>query len=135
MPFRYATIPLAGLMIASSAIAQPSGDIWAEAVPLAIKLSSFKYDPSTITLRHGVPYILRLENVSDGGHDFQAREFFAQAEIAETDRPKVSDGKVSLRGGESADIHLIAPKPGNYKIRCTHFLHSSFGMTGQLLVQ
>ena len=32
------------------------------------------------------------------------------------------------------DITLTPRAPGTYKVECTHFLHSLFGMTGTIVV-
>ena len=50
------------------------------------------------------------------------------------DRARVKGGRIELDGGESVDLHFTAPRAGSYPIRCTHFLHASFGMTGKFVV-
>lgn len=120
------------LLAAAPAMAQ-SPD-WSMAARVPVDLRSFKYDPSTITLDHGRPYVLHLTNTSSGGHDFVAKGFFAAAKVDETDRAAVHDGRVDVGGGESVDIRLIAPAPGRYEVHCSHFLHSTFGMKGTIVV-
>jgi len=102
---------------------------------LTVELSNFKFTPGTVTLTHGRAYVLHFVNSSSGGHDYVAKDFFAAATIAPEDRAKVKNGEVELSGGETADIHLVANTPGTYKSHCSHFMHSSFGMTGQVVVQ
>lgn len=102
---------------------------------LTVELSSFKFTPATITLTHGRPYVIHFVNSSSGGHDYVAKDFFDTATIAPEDRAKVKNGEIELSGGESADIHLVANRPGTYKSHCSHFMHSSFGMTGQVVVE
>jgi plastocyanin len=133
MSHRRSLAVLAALILSSSAAAQP--DPWSGARPLTLTLSSFKFEPSEILLEHGVPYRLRFENNASGGHDFAAREFFAAARIRPEDAAKVKGGRIELRGGENVDVQLIALSPGTYKVRCTHFMHSTFGMTGKVVVQ
>ena len=135
MLYRSATMMAIALMTVLPASAQPSSDSWADPRPLSVKLSSFKYDPSTITLQHGVVYDLRLENLSSHGHDFQAKAFFAAAKIMPSDSAKVANGRIKLGGKESVDVTLVAPSAGTYEVRCTHFMHSAFGMTGRIVVQ
>lgn len=108
---------------------------WADARRVAIALSSFKYDPSTISLEHGRPYVLRFANTAGGGHDFVAKRFFAAARIAPADRARVKDGEVELAGGEAVEVRLIAPAAGRYDVHCSHFLHATFGMTGRIEVR
>lgn len=130
-----ALVSLGALALASVGAAQPGADAWSEARPVRLQLSSFKFEPSSISLDHGVAYDLQLVNTSSGGHDFASREFFAQARVRPDDMAKVKGGRIEVGGGESVDVHLIAPAPGTYKIRCTHFMHSAFGMTGRIIVR
>lgn len=114
-----------------------SGAATAQGAPqvLTVEMSNFKFTPATITLTHGRAYVLHFVNNASGGHDFVAKDFFAASTIAPEDRAKVKDGEVELSGGESTDVHLVANAPGTYKSHCSHFMHSSFGMTGQVIVQ
>ena len=124
-------VPFAFLVaaLAAPSLARPDG-----AERLEIDMSSFKYMPATITLKHGQSYILHFVNQSDGGHDFVARKFFEAAQVAPADRALIDKGAVELQGGEAADIHLIAPAAGHYDARCSHFMHSAFGMKAEIVV-
>jgi len=102
---------------------------------LTVEMSNFKFNPSTLVLTHGRSYVLHFVNSASGGHDFVAKEFFASSTIAPEDRAKVKNGEVELSGGESADIHLVPNGTGTYKSHCSHFMHSSFGMTGKVVVE
>jgi len=102
---------------------------------LSVEMSNFKFSPATLMLAHGHSYVLHFVNNASGGHDFVAKEFFASSTIAPEDRAKVRKGEIELSGGESVDVHLVANTPGTYKSHCSHFMHSSFGMTGQIVVQ
>jgi uncharacterized cupredoxin-like copper-binding protein len=102
---------------------------------VSVELSSFKFAPAEVALRHGQAYRLHLVNTSGGGHDFAAPEFFAASSIAPKDRGLVVAGKVKLAGKQSVDIVLTPEKAGTYALRCTHFLHSGMGMNGRITVQ
>jgi uncharacterized cupredoxin-like copper-binding protein len=122
-------LPLALLLTASASLAQDGP------TRLSVDLSNFKFEPSTLTLHHGQSYTLHLVNRSGGSHDFVAKTFFAAAQIADGDRGKVKNGEVELGGGETADVHFTAPKPGSYPVKCSHFMHATFGMTGTIVVE
>lgn len=92
-----------------------------------IILSNFKFTPETIRLTAGQPVTLHFVNQGSGGHNFSAPEFFAGV-------TGVSGGKVELAKGESRDVTLT-PRAGSYTVRCTHFLHTGFGMKGTVVVQ
>ena len=134
MSHRRSLAALAAFILSSSVAAQT--DDWSAARALTLNLSSFRFEPSQIVLEHGAPYRLHFVNSSSGGHDFAAKAFFAAARIRPEDAAKVRGGRIEVGGGESVDVHLVAPPtPGTYKVRCTHFMHSVFGMTGRVVVQ
>jgi uncharacterized cupredoxin-like copper-binding protein len=108
---------------------------WTHAQPLTIALSNFKYTPSDVTLQRGTPYRLHLVNNAGGGHDFAAKQFFADSDIAPEDAGKISNGSIKLDGHESADVRLVPKQAGTFKVRCTHFMHSGFGMKGTITVR
>jgi uncharacterized cupredoxin-like copper-binding protein len=119
------------IVLASPAAAQAPD--WGHAPKVDVALSSFKYAPSTIHLRAGQPVVLHLANVSGGGHDFTAPEFFAAAQLRAGDRAAIKGGSVELRGKQSRDIALV-PKAGRYRLKCSHTFHKSLGMTGEIVV-
>jgi plastocyanin len=103
--------------------------------PLTIELSSFKFTPATLQLQRGTTYRIHFVNVSSGGHNFVAREFFAASTIAATDQGKVHDGEINLARGVAANIVLVPNRVGSFKSHCSHFMHRAFGMTGTIEVQ
>ncbi len=123
----------AAALAAVASQAQPPA--WGEAKPVSIELSNFKFTPSELTLQHGTAYRIHFSNASSGGHNFVAKEFFAGSTIDPEDRGKIKDGGIDLAGGEAVDVRLVANQPGTYKSHCSHFLHTSFGMTGTITVQ
>jgi uncharacterized cupredoxin-like copper-binding protein len=123
------------LFLLGSALCAPTGPVAAQPASVEIELSNFKFTPATINLEHGRDYVLHFVNRSSGGHDFSAPAFFAAAKVAAEDQGKLSkSGRVALGGGEEARIHLTAPAAGHYKVSCTHFMHTTFGMTGEIVV-
>jgi len=94
-------------------------------------LSNFAFTPKLLQLRVGVP-VRHMVNDSSGGHSFSAPAFFA-ASTYPSGTPS-RDGKVELAAHASADVTLVPRTGGTYKVECTHFLHSLFGMTGTIVV-
>jgi len=119
-------LPLASLAVAAGAQAP---------VTVNVQMSNFKFAPSTIVLDHGRPYVLRISNLSGGGHDFTAADFFAKSQIAAADRDLVQEGAVEIPGGQMKEIHLTAPGAGRYKVKCTHTMHKMLGMSGTIVVR
>ena len=108
---------------------------WSQAKPLTIELSSFKFTPNSETLQRGTAYRIHFVNASSGGHDFVAKEFFAASMVAPEDRAKITNGGVDVDGNGSVDVRLIPNRTGSFKVHCSHFMHSTFGMTGTITVQ
>lgn len=100
-----------------------------------VQLSNFQFAPRDIVLDHGRAYVLRLANVSEGGHDFTASEFFAAAAVAPADRALVAEGEVEVPARQVREIHLTAPAAGTYKLKCSHSFHKMFGMSGTITVR
>jgi plastocyanin len=120
--FRLAAVAALALALGSAAGAQPASR--------TIDLANFSFSPNPIRLAAGQPVTLTFVNRSGSGHDFTAKAFFAGSRIAAGAAP---GGKVALRGGETKSITLV-PSAGTYEVHCSHFLHSSFGMTDQIVV-
>ena len=116
-------------------LAAPAATLAQDSPPVVeVRLSSFDFDPETIRLRAGQPVILRLTNSSRGGHNFDAPEFFAAAAMARGQGVAVDDGAIEVRPRQTVSIRLT-PARGRYRLRCTHTLHSTFGMRGEILVE
>lgn len=96
-----------------------------------IQLSSFDFAPGTIRLRAGQPIVLHLVNTGNGGHNFSAPQFFAAASGVSG---PVRGGAIEVPGHGSVDVRLT-PARGTYRLRCTHTLHSTFGMRGEIHVE
>jgi plastocyanin len=122
---------LAALAFTAPASAQPD---FSHASRVDVALSSFDFTPSTIRLRAGQPVTLHLSNTSGGGHNFAAAQFFAAARLAPGSAPRVRRGAVEVRSHQSVDVTLV-PAAGHYRLRCSHTLHSTFGMNGEIVVE
>jgi uncharacterized cupredoxin-like copper-binding protein len=132
MGFVRSTILALGIapLLAGAAFAQG-------ATTISVSLTNFKFTPATITLKSGTTYTLHLVNNGGSAHDFAAPEFFKASTVAPADKSKIDsdDGDVDLDSGQAVDITVTPTKPGTYKLICTHFMHQTFGMTGQIVVQ
>ena len=99
-----------------------------------VQLSNFQFAPGTILLTHGQSYVFHLTNDSGGGHNFVAKDFFKVATLDSAARALAGKGTIEVPSHEAVDVHLVAPRPGHYKVKCSHFLHAGFGMTGEIIV-
>ena len=123
---------VAGILAVALASAAPAAD-WSQALQVNVELSNFDFSPKTLNLHHGQPYRLHLTNRGSGGHNFSAPAFFKAATIAPQDAAAIVKGGIDLDKGESRDV-LIIPASGQYKLKCTHFMHTMFGMKGSIVV-
>ena len=97
-------------------------------------MTNFKFAPSQLELTANTPVVLQLRNDSGGGHSFTAPAFFAAARIDPTSARYVQAGKVEVPSHQTVAISLI-PAAGQYPLKCSHTLHSAFGMTGTIVVR
>ena len=121
---RLASAAVLSFLTAAPAASEPA------APSATIGLYSYGFLPTPIHLRAGQRVTLVFVNQSRHGHDFTAPQFFASSAIAAGAAP---GGRIALRGHESKSVTLT-PRAGTYAVHCTHFLHSSMGMTGRIVV-
>jgi len=119
---RLASAAFLSVLAASPAAAQPQA--------ITISVFSFGFTPKPIHLRAGQPVTLTFVNQSSHGHDFTAPEFFAASAVSAGAAP---GGRIPLAGNQTKSITLT-PRAGTYPAHCSHFLHSSMGMTDQIVV-
>jgi uncharacterized cupredoxin-like copper-binding protein len=117
---------LSALSIAPAAAASPA--------VTSVDLANFSFTPNTVVLQAGVPTVLRLRNLSGGGHSFTAPQFFAASKVQPESAALVQNGRVEVPGHSSVDIDII-PAAGQYMLRCSHPLHATFGMKGMIDVR
>ncbi|MBC7986040.1 MAG: cupredoxin domain-containing protein [Sphingomonadaceae bacterium] len=115
------------LILSASATATAQGG---RAQTVEVQLSSFDFTPDTIQLHAGQPTVLHLVNNGNGGHNFSAPDFFAAA--TDVSGP-VREGTIEVPGHQTVDVRLT-PASGTYRLRCTHTLHTTFGMSGEIVV-
>ena len=116
----------------AQAAAQVSAQTGAEAIN--ISLSDYAFAPAALNLKAGTAYHLHFTNAGSKDHDFTAREFFAASQVAPEDQAKIKRGTVEIDKGKDVDV-TVTPGAGNYKVTCTHFMHSAMGMHGTITVQ
>ena len=100
---------------------------------MTVDLSNFRFSPPSIRLSAGVPIVLRLRNSSGGGHSFSAPEFFKASRLSPAATNVMHNGTVEVAKHSTVDISL-APARGSYRLRCSHVMHSAFGMKGVIQV-
>ena len=120
----------AALSVSLSARAQGTNPTGSGIETITVRLSNFAFNPEHLRFKANAPVRLRL--VSEGGrHDFSAPAFFATSSyLSGSSAPP--DGDIEVRSDETVEIAMVPQKPGKYPLKCTHFLHSLFGMHGTI---
>lgn len=122
-------ILLAGLVLTGPSVAAPQA-----ATPVVeVRLSSYAFTPGTVRLRVGQEQVLRLVGAR-GSHNFSAPGLFAASRIDPRSAARIHHGTVEVREEESIDIRLTPLTPGTYPVRCTHLLHTAYGMKGEAII-
>ena len=131
-PFRTSLAGIFLVLMGSSAFA-------ADAPPnrqdIQVTLSNFSFAPNMLRLQRNMSYVIHLVNSASGGHSFSAPGFFAAVAVAPEDRSKIVNGKVEIPAGQTVDITVTPMMAGSYPIVCSHFLHSTFGMKGEAVIE
>jgi uncharacterized cupredoxin-like copper-binding protein len=102
---------------------------------IQVTLSNFSFAPNMLRLQRNISYAIHLVNSASGGHSFSAPGFFAAVAVAPDDTSKVVNGKVEIPAGQTVDITVTPMNAGSYPIVCTHFLHTTFGMRGEAVIE
>ena len=102
---------------------------------IQVDLSNYAFTPSTLQLHVNSSYRLRLTNTSHSGHSFDAPQLFAAANVAPADQYKVAAGEIEVDAGQTVEVTFTPTRAGTYRFRCSHFLHTAFGMKGEAVVR
>lgn len=107
----------------------------AQSAAIEVRLSNFNFKPRTIELKAGGEYAISLVNESSGGHSFSAKEFFAASSVEPSDFALIREGTIEVPAKQRRTIRFRAGPAGLYKLKCTHTLHGTFGMKGEIIVR
>lgn len=119
---RLASAAFLSVLVASPVAAQPQA--------VTIGVFSFGFSPKPIRLRAGQPVTLTFVNQSGSSHDFSAHRFFANSTITAGAAP---EGEIDLAPHQTKSVTLV-PRTGTYPAHCRHFMHSTFGMKDEIVV-
>ncbi len=91
---------------------------------IAMKASSFDFNPDIIKARQGDRLVFEIENVSGFEHNFTLKNPAGEILIAR-----------DLPEHEIVQVELSLAEPGEYPFYCDKPLHATFGMKGRLIVE
>jgi uncharacterized cupredoxin-like copper-binding protein len=102
-------------------------------VTLNVVMVDYRFQPDHLTLQHGVPYRLHLENHGKETHEFTAPTFFAASKIGNPDVLNREHTEIVMQPGDVKDLLITPGPPGKYDLRCAD--HDWDGMVGGITVQ
>jgi plastocyanin len=126
---------LAGIFLVLTGSVAFAADPPANRQDVQVTLSNFNFAPNMLRLQRNMSYAIHLVNSASGGHSFSAPGFFSAMTVAPEDRAKIVNGKVEIPAGQTVDITVTPMTAGSYPIVCSHFLHSTFGMKGEAVIE
>src|ERR1700704_183953 len=126
---------LAGIFLVLTTATAFAADAPANRQDIQIMLSNFNFAPNMLRLQRNTTYAIHLVNSASGGHSFSAPGFFSAMTVAPEDRAKIVNGKIEIPAGQTVDITVTPMTAGSYPIVCTHFLHQTFGMKGEAVIE
>jgi uncharacterized cupredoxin-like copper-binding protein len=129
MTLRKAMLALAVLV---SAAAGDAVD-WSGAQTINVLMVDNKFVPDRLNFRHGVPYVLHLENRGKELHEFTAPEFFGHAVMRDPGMLANSGAEIVVQPDMMGDVYLVPLKPGTYQLYCAD--HDWAGMVGEIVVE
>ena len=86
-----------------------------------IRMSEFKFEPSTLTAKAGQPIRLNLQNAGSDVHDFMIKDLNVHS-------PKVQPG-------QSATFEFTPSRSGTFEFICDEPGHEPGGMKGSVTIQ
>ncbi len=113
---------------------------WSKMKIVTVKLSEYKFDPSTIVFKTGMPYKLQIKNTGNEKHYFVSEGFF---KAIATRKTQSSDGEIKapyftaieVFPDRSIDLYFVPVKEGAYSLICTIKGHAELGMIGNIIVE
>jgi len=90
---------------------------------LGVKASSFKFEPNNIKALRGDVITLKVENISEAGHNFT---------IADPQGKTIQS--VDLPPKKTIEFKVTLSENGTYNFYCDKLFHGLFGMKGQIEV-
>ena len=88
---------------------------------LAVKASSFKFEPNNIKAYTGDVILLKIENVSGSGHNVTITN--PQGQVIQS---------AELPAGKVTDVSVTLSEKGVYDYYCDKPFHSAFGVKGRI---
>jgi uncharacterized cupredoxin-like copper-binding protein len=106
---------------------------WSNAQLVTVVMTEYRFEPSVLSFRRGVPYRLHLENRGAELHEFTAEAFFHAVEIGNPEILAQEGREVELQPGAQKDVLLIPRQAGRYGLICAD--HDYYGMVGEITIE
>jgi len=92
-------------------------------IVLAMKASDFTFEPNNIKAYRGEVIVLKIENISNTGHNFSLID--PRGNMVQN---------ITLPPKETLTVKVALSETGTYEFYCDKPFHSTLGMKGQIVV-
>lgn len=131
---RLASLLLVGALVAAAAPAEAAARLdWAKARLVTVTAVDYRFVPSHLVFRRGLPYRLRAVNRGKELHELSAPAFFKTVVMRNGAALDQEHSEIVLQPGEQKDLYFVPRRSGRYDMRCPD--HDWAGMTGDITVK
>ena len=130
---RMMVLLLGGLLMLPGSIGRAAASDWSHPTDLRILMPDYRFEPSRLVLRRGVPYRLRFVNLGREWHEFTAPGFFRTATLGNAKVLNEANSELAVPPGDARDLYVIPKVAGDYRFYCAD--HDWAGMVGTIIVR
>jgi plastocyanin len=106
---------------------------WSHAEAIRVKMLDYRFEPSRLELRQGVPYRLEFINRGKEYHELAALEFLKAVMLGNPEALDPANTELAVPPGAEKDLYLIPRLTGRYRFICAD--HDWAGMVGEITVR
>jgi len=110
---------------------------WISAKEVQVDMTEYQFNPAEINLSKCQPYLLKLSNRGQKGHDLNSPGFFKSI-IAKDERSERIEtypfDEIDVGVGKQASLLFVPMTKGKFNFKCDKFGHAAHGMKGTISV-
>src|ERR1700750_1697771 len=93
---------------------------WSQAQQIHVLMVDERFVPDQLTLQHGLPYRLLVENDGKDLHEFTAPEFFDDAVVRDPGFLSQDGKEIVVQPGAAVGVELMPIHPGTFQLICAN---------------
>ncbi|HEV2302821.1 MAG TPA: cupredoxin domain-containing protein [Stellaceae bacterium] len=126
-------ILLGSFLVLPGSMGRAAARDWSHARSVRVLMFDYRFEPSRLVLRRGVPYRLHLVNRGKEWHELTAPEFFRTVALGNAKVLNETNNELAVPPGGARDLYLIPQAAGRYGFYCAD--HDWAGMVGSVSVR